>query len=194
MVGGEYIWSEILKMKKSLFLPSWQNTVDNTLVDRIINHLESEDSIPLADFNFVEYTKGITSGTELHENGIYIFRFSDGKYYVGKASSCTLLERISKHIDGRRCGGFNAVLKGLGHKEVNNDYFINNQQAFLQARVVLLAVSKEVLIKNSNSPNSEKPLHKLESDLILMFKKRFSEKQVINKTNPKELSGDFNLL
>jgi hypothetical protein len=181
-------------MSKNLFLPSWQNVVDNTLVESIINHLESDSSIALKDFNFLDYTEGITFGKELHENGMYIFRFTDGRYYVGKASSCTMLERIAKHIDGRRWGGFNAVLKGLGHKEVNNDYFINNQQAFLQARVVLLAVSKEVLIKNSNSPNSEKPLHKLESDLILMFKKRFSEKQVINKTNPKELSGDFNLL
>lgn len=181
-------------MKKNLFLPGWQNTVDNTLVDSIIHHLESENSVALKDFNFLEYTKGITFENEQCENGMYIFRFTDGKYYVGKASSCTLLERIAKHIDGRRWGGFNAVLKGLGHHEVNNDYFINNQQAFLQARVVLLAVSKEVLIKNSNSPNSEKLLHKLESDLIYLFKTRFPQIQLINKTNPKGFSGDFNLL
>ena len=179
-------------MKKSLFLPSWQNVVDNTLVESIINHLESDGSIALKDFNFLDYTKGITSGNELHENGMYIFRFTDGKYYIGKASSCTMLERISKHIDGRRWGGFNAVLKGLGYQEDNNDYFINNQQVFLQAKVVLLAVSKEVLIKNSNSPNSEKPIHRLENDLIFLFKKRFPQIQLINKTNPRNLSGLFN--
>lgn len=184
--------SEILKMKKSLFLPSWQNVADITLVDRIINHLESDSSIALKDFNFLDYTRGITSGNELHENGMYIFRFTDGKYYVGKASSCTILERIAKHIDGRRWGGFNAVLKGLGHQEVNKDYFINNQQAFLQAKVVLFAVSKEVLIKNSNSPNSEKPLHDLESDLIYLFKNHFPQIQLINKTNPRNPSGLFN--
>ncbi len=192
MVGGGYIWSEILKMKKSLFLPSWQNVADITLVDRIINHLESDYSVVLKDFNFLDYTRGITFDDELHENGMYIFRFTDGKYYVGKASSCTLLERIAKHIDGRRWGGFNAVLKGLGHQEVNKDYFINNQQVFLQSKVVLFAVSKEVLIKNSNSQNSEKPIHRLENDLIFLFKKRFPQIQLINKTNPRNLSGLFN--
>ena len=179
-------------MSKNLFLPNWKNFVDNTLVDCIINHLESDDSMVLKDFNFLDYTRGITFNDELRENGMYVFRFSDGKYYIGKASSCTMLERIAKHIDGRGWGGFNAVLKGLGHQEVDKDYFINNQQVFLQAKVVLLAVSKEVLIKNSNSPNSEKPLHDLESDLIYLFKNHFPQIQLINKTNPKMLSGLFN--
>ena len=179
-------------MSKNLFLPNWKNFVDNTLVDCITNHLESDDSVVLKDFNFLDYTRGITFNDELRENGMYVFRFSDGKYYIGKASSCTMLERIAKHIDGRGWGGFNAVLKGLGNHEVNKDYFINNQQVFLQAKVVLLAVSKEVLIKNSNSPNSEKPLHDLESDLIYLFKNYFPQIQLINKTNPKMLSGLFN--
>lgn len=184
--------SEILEMKKSLFLTSWQNVVDITLVDRIINHLESDSSIALKDFNFLDYTEGITSGNELHENGMYIFRFTDGKYYVGKASSCTMLERIAKHIDGRRWGGFNAVLKGLGNHEVNKDYFINNQQVFLQAKVVLIAISKPMLLQNSIIKTDEKPIHRLENDLIFLFKKRFSEKQLINKTNPRNPSGLFN--
>lgn len=179
-------------MSKNLFLPNWKNFVDNTLVDCITNHLESDDSVVLKDFNFLDYTRGITFDDELRENGMYVFRFSDGKYYIGKASSCTMLERIAKHIDGRGWGGFNAVLKGLGNHEVNKDYFINNQQAFLQAKVVLFAVSKEVLIKNSNSPNSEKPLHDLESDLIYLFKNHFPQIQLINKTNPRNPSGLFN--
>ena len=29
-------------MKKSLFLPSWQNVADNTLVESIINQLEKD--------------------------------------------------------------------------------------------------------------------------------------------------------
>ncbi len=178
-------------MKKSLFLPSWQNTVDNTLVDRIINHLESENSVALKDFNFLEYTKGITFENEQCENGMYIFRFSDGKYYVGKASSCTLLERISKHIDGRRWGGFNAVLKELGYNDKSLDYHIENQLAFLSAKVVLLPVFWNLFIKQGKDLKIDKPLHKLESDLILLFKKRFSETQVINKTKPNKLSGLF---
>ncbi len=180
-------------MKKSLFLPSWQKTLDNTLVDSIIHHLESEKSVSLKDFNFLEYTKGITFENEQCENGMYIFRFSDGKYYLGKAISCTLLERISKHIDGRRWGGFNSVLKELGYNDKSLDYHIENQLAFLSAKVVLLQVSWNLFIKQGKDPKIEKPLHKLESDLIFLFKKRFSENQIINKTNPKKLSGLFEL-
>ena len=178
-------------MSKNLFLPNWKNFVDNTLVDCIINHLASDDSIVLKDFNFLDYTRGITFNDELRENGMYVFRFSDGKYYIGKASSCTMLERIAKHIDGRGWGGFNAVLKGLGHQEVNKDYFINNQQVFLLAKVVLIAISKPMLLQNSIIKTGEKPIHRLENDLIFLFKKRFSEKQIINKTNPNKLSGMF---
>lgn len=178
-------------MKKNLFLPSWQNVVDNTLVDSIIKHLESENSVALKDFNFLEYTKGITFENEQCENGMYIFRFTDGKYYVGKASSCTLLERISKHLDGRRWGGFNSVLRELGYNDKSLDYHIENQVAFLNAKLVLLPISWESLSQSNVDPKIDKPLHKLESDLILLFKKRLSEKQVINKTNPKELSGMF---
>ncbi len=178
-------------MKKNLFLPSWQKTVDNTLVDSIIHHLESEKSVALKDFNFLEYTKGITFENEQCENGMYIFRFSDGKYYVGKASSCTLLERISKHIDGRRWGGFNSVLKELGYNDKSLDYHIENQQEFLKVKVVLLPISWDLLIKNNKNPKTDKPLHKLESDLIYLFKKHFPKIHLINKTNPKKLSGMF---
>jgi hypothetical protein len=181
-------------MKKNIFLPIWQKTVNNPLIDSIINHLESEKSVALKDFNFLDYVEGIKSGTELLENGIYIFRFSDGKYYVGKASSCTLLERISKHIDGRRWGGFNAVLKELGYNDKSLDYHIENQLAFLSAKVVLLPVSWNLFIKQGKDLKIDKPLHKLESDLIYLFKTRFPQIHLINKTNLQGFSGDFNLL
>jgi hypothetical protein len=191
MFCGVYICVGKFKMSKNLFLPGWNNFVDHKLVKHIINHLESDDSVVLKDFNFLEYTKGITFENEQCENGMYIFRFSDGKYYVGKASSCTLLERISKHIDGRRWGGFNAVLKELGYNNKSLDYHIENQLAFLNAKVVLLPISWDSLSQSKVDPKIEKPLHKLESDLIFLFKKRFSENQIINKTNPKKLSGMF---
>jgi hypothetical protein len=181
-------------MKKSLFLPSWQNAVNNTLVDSIIKHLESDDSVVLKDFNFLDYTKGITFNDELRENGMYIFRFSDGKYYVGKASSCTMLERIAKHIDGRNWGGFNAVLKGLGQKEVNQDYHIKNQQEFLKAKVVLIPISKPILLQNSIIKTDEKPIHRLENDLIHAFKLKLGRENLRNGKYPKGFSGDFNLL
>jgi hypothetical protein len=181
-------------MRNTLFLPSWQNAVNNTLVDSIINHLDSDDSVVLKDFNFLDYTKGITFGDELRENGMYIFRFSDGKYYVGKASSCTMLERIAKHIDGRNWGGFNAVLKGLGQKEVNQDYHIKNQQEFLKAKVVLIPISKPILLQNSIIKTDEKPIHRLENDLIFLFKNSSLQIQILNKTNPKKLSGLFELI
>jgi hypothetical protein len=191
MFCGVYICVGKFKMSKNLFLPGWNNFVDHKLVKHIINHLESDDSVVLKDFNFLEYTKGITFENEQCENGMYIFRFSDGKYYVGKASSCTLLERISKHIDGRRWGGFNSVLKELGYNNKSLDYHIENQLAFLNAKVVLLPISWDSLSQSKVDPKIEKPLHKLESDLIFLFKKRFSENQIINKTNPKKLSGMF---
>ena len=180
-------------MSKNLFLPNWQNVVDNTLIDSIINHLESEDSIPLADFNFVEYTKGITSGTELHENGMYIFRFTDGKYYVGKASSCTLLERIAKHIDGRRVGGFNSVLRSLIPVSNEQNHFPQNQQEFLKAKVVLLPVFDDLKLLNNITDYSGNLLFHLEKDLIHAFKLKLGRENLLNGKYPKVFSGYFNL-
>jgi hypothetical protein len=106
-----------------------------------------------------------------------------------------MLERIAKHIDGRGWGGFNAVLKSLGQKEVKPEYHINNQKAFLEAKVVLIPISKTELMKNSKAQSEDKLLHKLESDLIVLFKKRFSDNtdnSIMNKTDPNKLSGLFN--
>jgi hypothetical protein len=61
----------------------------------------------------------------------------------------------------------------------------------LKAKVVLLPISWDLLIKNNKNPKTDKPLHKLESDLIYLFKKHFPKMQIINRTNPKELSGYF---
>ena len=41
MFFGVYLQIKF-NMSKNLFLPSWQNVVDNTLVESIINHLESD--------------------------------------------------------------------------------------------------------------------------------------------------------
>jgi hypothetical protein len=157
-------------MPKNLFLPNWNNSVDKTLVDSIINHLESDTSVALKDFNFLEYTRGITFDDELRENGMYIFRFSDGKYYIGKASSCTMLERIAKHIDGRKVGGFNGVLRNLIPVSKEQKHFPQNQQEFLKAKVVLLPVSNDLNLLNNITNYSGNLLFHLEKDLIQPLK------------------------
>lgn len=181
-------------MKKNLFLPSWQNTVDNTLIESIINHLESDLSIALKDFNFLDYTKGITFGNELHENGMYIFRFTDGKYYVGKASSCTLLERIAKHIDGRKDGSFNYVLRSLIPVSKEQKHFPENQKEFLMAKVVLLPVTNDLNLLNNITNYSGNLLFHLEKDLIHAFKLKLGREYLRNGKYPKGFSGYFNLL
>jgi hypothetical protein len=181
-------------MKKSLFLPSWQNVADITLVDRIINHLESDSSIALKDFNFLDYTEGITFGDELRENGMYVLRFSDGKYYIGKASSCTMLERIAKHIDGRKVGGFNGVLRNLMPVLEEQKHFPENQQEFLKAKVVLLPVSDDLKLLNNITVYSGNLLFHLEKDLIHAFKLKLGRENLLNGKYPKGFSGYFNLL
>jgi hypothetical protein len=181
-------------MRNTLFLPSWQNAVNNTLVDSIINHLDSDDSVVLKDFNFLDYTKGITFGDELRENGMYIFRFSDGKYYVGKASSCTMLERIAKHIDGRKDGGFNGILRKLIPASLEQKHFPENQQEFLKAKVVLLPVSDDLKFLNNITNYSGNLLFHLEKDLIHAFKLKLGTENLRNGKYPKGFSGYFNLL
>jgi hypothetical protein len=179
---------------KCLFLPSWQNAVNNTLVDSIINHLDSDDSVVFKDFNFLDYTKGITFGDELRENGMYIFRFTDGKYYVGKASSCTMLERIAKHIDGRKVGGFNGILRKLIPVSKEQDHFHENQQEFLKAKVVLVPVSDDLKFLNNITNYSGNLLFHLEKDLIHAFKLKLGRENLRNGKYPKGFSGYFNLL
>ena len=181
-------------MKKSLFLPSWQNVADITLVDRIINHLESDSSIALKDFNFLDYTEGITFGDELRENGMYVLRFSDGKYYIGKASSCTMLERIAKHIDGRKVGGFNGVLRNLIPTTQEQLHYPQSQQEFLKAKVVLLPVSDDLKLLNNITDYSGNLLFHLEKDLIHAFKLKLGRENLRNGKYPKGYSGYFNLL
>ena len=181
-------------MSKNLFLPSWQNVVGNTLVESIINHLESDISIALKDFNFLDYTEGITSGNELRENGRYIFRFTDGKYYVGKASSCTMLERIAKHIDGRKVGGFNGILRKLILVSEEQKHFPENQQEFLKSKVVLVPVSDDLKFLNNITNYSGNLLFHLEKDLIHAFKLKLGRENLRNGKYPKGFSGYFNLL
>jgi hypothetical protein len=180
-------------MSKNLFLPNWKNFVDNTLVDCIINHLESDDSMVLKDFNFLDYTRGITFNDELRENGMYFFRFSDGKYYIGKASSCTMLERIAKHIDGRKVGGFNGVLRNLIPVSDEQKHFPQNQQEFLKTKVVLLPVSNDLNLLNNITNYSGNLLFHLEKDLIHAFKIKLGREILRNGKFPNGFSGYFNL-
>jgi hypothetical protein len=181
-------------MSKNLFLPNWKNFVDNTLVDCITNHLESDDSAVLKDFNFLDYTRGITFNDELRENGMYVFRFSDGKYYIGKASSCTMLERIAKHIDGRKVGGFNGVLRNLIPTTQKQLHYPQSQQEFLKAKVVLLPVSDDLKFLNNITDYSGNLLFHLEKDLIHAFKLKLGTENLRNGKYPKGFSGYFNLL
>ena len=75
-----------------------------------------------------------------------------------------MLERIAKHIDGRKVGGFNGVLRNLMPVLEEQKHFPENQQEFLKAKVVLLPVSDDLKLLNNITVYSGNLLFHLEKD------------------------------
>jgi hypothetical protein len=156
----------------SFFLKDWDYSLDNNLIDKILIQLKDQDALSIKQFSIGAYCDGI-SEFEHEENGLYFIRFPNDTYYVGLAGSCTLLERLAKHIDGRRIGGFNSLLRRIGKDHEESTHFTLNQEYFLYAKLLLLPVSGSRLqgIK-FNISSLKNPLSALEEEIIYMMSEK----------------------
>jgi phosphatidate phosphatase APP1 len=105
-----------------------------------------------------------------------------------------MLERIAKHIDGRKVGGFNGVLRNLIPTTQKQLHYPQSQQEFLKAKVVLLPVSDDLKFLNNITDYSGNLLFHLEKDLIHAFELKLGKENLRNGKFPNGFSGYFNLL
>jgi hypothetical protein len=176
-------------MPNKFFLQNWDYKLSNSLINKVKERLTHADAPTLGSLNLKDFCDGILLFDKI-ENGIY-FIYLDGKYYVGKASSCTLLERLSKHLDGRKVGSFNNLLKGIGKDIKGVRHYTLNQQHLLNAKLLFLPVSTTKLKEANPKLSEEKKLAKLEKDIIVLMGKNGCD--LINKPQYK-YSGEFEIV
>jgi hypothetical protein len=178
----------------SIFSYGWDFAVNEKLISIIKEHFDDPNCIRLGDLSFKNYRECIKNNGLIFENGLYLLKFSDS-FYIGKATSCTLLERLAKHYDSRKVGGFNGLLKKLCRSKSNESNLDINQEILMNAKLLLIPIDSEKLMIANSINWQEKIIEILEMDLIIVMRKVFSIPE-LNSKKKDTLSGlyfkDFN--
>ena len=157
-------------------------------IKTICDRLNDEKMSELGALTINQYIAGIRS-FDNEENGIYFICFPDNAYYVGASASGTLLERLSRHLDGRSIGRSNALLKKLNNSN-KKSYYAENQDYFTKASILFLPITADSIKTNGKLPDKGKKINNyLEEDLIYLFHN--SGLKLLNKRIPKKLSNLF---
>jgi hypothetical protein len=160
-------------MRNAPFIKNWNHVVNHDLLKSIQIHFEDINCPTVGELNFSQYSKGIIIENEICENGLYIFKFQD-TFYVGKATSCTLLERLAKHFDSRKAGGFNSLLKKLKDIDATANAYPENQKILSEAKLLLIPIEINLLINNNPFCNKTRCVDDLEMDLIIQLRSVFN--------------------
>lgn len=160
-------------IQNTAFIQNWNHVADNDFLEKISFHFSQPKCPTLGDLNFSQYAKWINSETGINENGLYIFKFHDS-FYVGKATSCTLIERLAKHFDSRRSGGFNGLLKKLYKIDDTSDNFPINQEILMKSKLLLIPINTSLFIKMNINCRKDGCIEDLEMDLIIKLRTLFN--------------------
>jgi hypothetical protein len=171
------------------FLKNWNFNVNEEFLTKVKNYFENNNCPTLGDLSFKNYQEGIKINKQIFENGLYIFKFSNS-FYVGKATSCTIIERLAKHFDSRKVGSFNGLLKKLSSENLTENNYPENQEILMNAKLLILPINNEELIKQNASCNSDSCINDLEMDLIIMLGNILKLPTKNTKTK-KVLSGSY---
>lgn len=171
------------------FLNIWDFDVNEELLEKIKIYFENADCLTLGDLSFRNYHEVIKIKQGIYENGLYVFHFSNS-FYVGKATSCTILERLSKHFDSRRAGSFNGLLKKLSLENLNEENFPKNQEILMSAKLLIIPINKNELLKKNVNCNPASCIEDLEMDLIIKLGQKLNL-PTKNTKFKKVLSGSF---
>ena len=189
MIQTPYFLANYNKLSNPLFTAQFNGSLNENAIHEIVEQLKSEDTLCVKDVNFYGYFKGLRAFRNC-ENGIYFFRFENDSYYIGLASSCTFMERLSKHVDGRYYGGFNSVLRKLGNEPKETSYFENGQEVFSKAAVLFMPLFiDELPLKGVQELTRKNIVGFLEKDVIYLFK--HLGYSIRNVRIPKKLSNYF---
>ena len=171
------------------FIQNWNHVADNDFLEKINNHFNQIDCPTLGELSFSLYSKGINSETGINENGVYIFKFSDS-FYVGKATSCTLIERLAKHFDSRKVGGFNGLLRKLHTNDDSAENFPINQEILMNSKLLLIPIKTSFFIEMNINCIKETCIDDLEMDLIIKLRTLFNVEEK-NKKKKVALTGRY---
>lgn len=153
------------------FITDWNYKLTPEFIKEVCKKLQENNQISVASLSVFDYFQGIQK-CDFQENGLYFICFQDNNFYIGKAGSCTLLERLAKHFDGRKAGSFNGLLKKIGPDLKNSLHFSKNQEVFLDATILFLPINLAKLIaQNTKLPLECAALHHLERDTIALFQR-----------------------
>ena len=159
------------------------------LINSIVEILNDEQSTSIASLSIRDYLDGIRLNKNV-ENGLYFLYFPNDTYYVGIAASCTMIERLAKHLDGRKAGSFNSVLKNMGKDELTSNYYESNQEFFSDAKVLFMPFNFAVIKVKPYFALIQKIITKrLEEDFIYLMEQ--NGLTLRNKRKPKQLSQVF---
>jgi len=171
-----------------MVLEKWNYRVDDAFIDSIISYFDRPDCTKLGDLNLLQYAKSIFTNEGVCENGIYIFKFEDNSFYVGKATSCTILERLAKHIDSRDAGGFNSLLKKI-QETPKASHYRQNQLYMLNSKLLIIPIYTAHLTDVNSGADPGLAVSHLEMDLIIQLENRGMKLQ--NKSKSKKLSNSY---
>ncbi len=171
----------------SIFYYNWDFVVNENLITIIKGHFDDPNCISLGDLSFKNYRECVKNNGLIFENGLYLLKFPNS-FYIGKATSCTLLERLAKHYDSRKVGGFNGLLKKLCTFKSNESNLDFNQEILMNAKLLLIPIDLEKLRIANNIKMQEKIIEALEMDLIILLRKVFSISE-LNSNKKANLSG-----
>lgn len=176
-------------MSNPLFTFQFKDALNEESIRSIVEQLKSEGALCVKEVNFGSYFNGLRAFRNC-ENGLYFFRFQNDSYYIGLASSCTFMERLSKHVDARFYGGFNSLLRRIGNEPEETPYFEKGQDLFSNVTVLFMPLFIDELPLKGVPELARKEIDDfLEKDVIYLFK-HFGY-TVLNTKIPKELSNHF---
>lgn len=174
-------------MENNYFFEHWDYRLNPEFIEKICSVLQNAPTV--GSFSTGAYCQGIRK-FDNEENGLYFFYFPDDTFYAGVAASCTLLERLAKHLDGRYYGSFNSVLRKIGKDPEKSAHYTANQQFFLEAKMLFVPVNNSKLpVPENGFPKDKKALNFLEEDVIYMLSQQGLKLR--NSRIPKGYSGYF---
>jgi hypothetical protein len=101
-----------------------------------------------------------------------------------------MIERLAKHLDGRKAGSFNSVLKNMGKDELTSNYYESNQEFFSDAKVLFMPFNFSAIKVKPDFVLTQKIITKrLEEDFIYLMEQ--NGLTLRNKRKPKQLSQVF---
>ncbi|OMF17457.1 hypothetical protein BK131_05700 [Paenibacillus amylolyticus] len=139
-----------------------EDFLQNKTWNELFNLIESTEGKVIGDLKLFELVYFTDLDNGFVGNGIYIVKDEKSIRYIGKASSRPFIERLGGHLDLRKIGGFNNLLKNIVKKDFKKE---ESDQSIAEAGRVLMNY-KLILICMEGKKDNSYQFETLENILI----------------------------